>query len=92
MLFSDTYKTIEGESQGLFKDRGSRFIALALPVTSGEEIKARLAELRKEYHDARHHCFAWVLDPTGRHGVSVTTVSLREPQEDQSLHRSMHVN
>lgn len=63
MLFSDTYKTIEGESQGLFKDRGSRFIALALPVTSGEEIKARLAELRKEYHDARHHCFAWVLGP-----------------------------
>ena len=63
MIFSDTYKTIEGESQGLFKDRGSRFIALALPVTSREEIKARLAELRKEYHDARHHCFAWVLGP-----------------------------
>ena len=63
MLFSDTYKTIEGESQGLFKDRGSRFIALAVPVASQEEIKTRLAELRKEYHDARHHCFAWVLGP-----------------------------
>lgn len=63
MLFSDTYKTIEGESRGLFRDRGSRFIAIAIPVTSQEEIKARLAELRKEYHDARHHCFAWVLGP-----------------------------
>jgi uncharacterized YigZ family protein len=63
MLFSDTYKTVEGESQGLYKDRGSRFIALAVPVTSQEEIKARLAELRKEFHDARHHCFAWVLGP-----------------------------
>lgn len=63
MLFSDTYKTIEGESNGLFKDRGSRFIAIAIPVTSQEEIKTRLAELRKEYHDARHHCFAWVLGP-----------------------------
>ena len=61
MLFSDTYKTIEGESGGLFKDRGSRFIAIAIPVTSQEEIKTRLAGLRKEYHDARHHCFAWVL-------------------------------
>jgi uncharacterized YigZ family protein len=61
MLFSDTYKTIEGESKGLFRDRGSRFIALAFPVSSQEEIKTRLAELRKEYHDARHHCYAWVL-------------------------------
>jgi uncharacterized YigZ family protein len=63
MLFSDTYKTIEGESRGLFRDRGSRFIAIAIPVTSQEGIKSRLADLRKEYHDARHHCFAWVLGP-----------------------------
>lgn len=63
MLFSDTYKTIASESKGLFKDRGSRFIAIAMPVTSQEEIKTKLEELRKEYHDARHHCYAWVLSP-----------------------------
>ena len=63
MMFSDTYKTIDNEANGLYKDRGSRFIAKAIPVTSQEEIKTRLAELRKEYHDARHHCFAWVLSP-----------------------------
>ena len=63
MLFSDTYKTIEKEASGLFKDRGSRFIALAIPVSGQEEIKTRLEELRKEYHDARHHCYAWVLTP-----------------------------
>lgn len=63
MLFSDTYKTVESEAQGLFKDRGSRFIAIVIPVTSQEEIKVRLGELRKEYHDARHHCYAWVLSP-----------------------------
>ncbi len=63
MMFSDTYKTIDSEAKGLFKDRGSRFIAIAVPVTSQEEIKRRLEELRKEYHDARHHCFAWVLTP-----------------------------
>lgn len=63
MLFSDTYKTIESEAQGLFRDRGSRFIAVAIPVNSQEDIKSRLAELRKEYHDARHHCYAWMLAP-----------------------------
>jgi len=63
MMFSDTYQTIDSEAKGLFKDRGSRFIAIAVPVTSQEEIKRRLEELRKEYHDARHHCYAWVLNP-----------------------------
>jgi uncharacterized YigZ family protein len=62
-LFSDTYKTIDNETKGLFKAKGSRFIAHAIPVSSQEEIKRRLEELRKEYHDARHHCFAWVLSP-----------------------------
>ena len=63
MMFSDTYKTIENEAKGLYKDRGSRFISIAIPVTTQEEIKSRLEELRKEYHDARHHCYAWVLSP-----------------------------
>ncbi len=63
MLFSDTYKTIAAESKGLFRDRGSRFIAIAKPVTSQEEIKTILEDLRREYHDARHHCFAWMLTP-----------------------------
>ncbi|HCM59599.1 MAG TPA: YigZ family protein [Bacteroidales bacterium] len=63
MLFSDTYRTIESEAHGLFRDRGSRFIAIAIPVSSQEEIKSRLAGLRREYHDARHHCFAWMLAP-----------------------------
>jgi uncharacterized YigZ family protein len=63
MLFSDTYKTIDSEAKGLFKAKGSRFIAHAIPVSSQEEIKMRLEELRREYHDARHHCYAWVLSP-----------------------------
>ncbi len=63
MMFSDTYKTIAEESQGLFKDRGSRFIGIAIPVKTQEEIKSKLEELRKEYHDARHHCYGYVLNP-----------------------------
>lgn len=58
---TDTYMTIEGKAQGLFKEKGSRFIALAYPVYSEEEVKDILANLKKEYYDARHHCYAYVL-------------------------------
>jgi len=53
------YYTIEKTSEGYFKDRGSRFIALAYPVHNETEVKDILEILRKEYHDARHHCYAW---------------------------------
>jgi len=64
MLFDDTYKTLQGRSEGLYKEKGSRFIAVAFPVCNEEEVKERLAELRKEYHDARHHCYAYILGPS----------------------------
>ncbi len=57
----DTYKTIKQRSEGVFRDRGSKFLAFAFPVYTTEEIKKTLAELRKEYHDARHHCYAYRL-------------------------------
>ena len=55
----DSYKSIASPSEGLFKDNGSRFIALAYPVETEEEVKEIVASLRKEYHDARHHCYAY---------------------------------
>ena len=58
-----SYKTIRSVSQGLFRDKGSRFISFAVPVKSAEEIKQNLDEYRKKYHDARHHCFAYMLGP-----------------------------
>ena len=61
----DTYKSIAGPSEGLFKDQGSRFIALAYPVESEEEVKALLEKARKEYHDARHHCVAYRIGHEG---------------------------
>lgn len=57
----DFYYTIKSTSEGLFKEKGSKFIAKAYPVKSEEEIKKILSDLRKTYHDARHHCYAWVL-------------------------------
>lgn len=62
-LFSDTYKTIKNPTQGFFKDRGSKFISRAFPVTNEEEVKKILNDLRAEYHDARHHCYAYILGP-----------------------------
>ena len=65
MAAKDTYNSIEAPSEGLFKDNGSRFIAKAYPVESEEEIKQIVAAIRKEYHDARHHCYAWRLGLDG---------------------------
>ena len=63
MLFEDTYKTIKSRSEGIYKDKVSKFIAIALPVGSEAEVKSKLDDIRGEYHDARHHCFAYVLGP-----------------------------
>ncbi len=61
MMFEDTYHTITAPSKGIYKEKGSKFIAIAYPVHTEEEVKEKLEEVRKEYHDARHHCYAYVL-------------------------------
>lgn len=61
----DTYLTIAGISEGLYKEKGSKFLAFAIPVSNVEEIKEILKEKRKEYHDARHVCFAYILGEKG---------------------------
>ena len=61
----DAYKSIAAPAQGLFKDNGSRFIAFAYPVETEEQVKELVQALRKEYHDARHHCFAYRLGYKG---------------------------
>ena len=58
---SDTYKTIEKESKGYFKDKGSKFYSYAYPLKSEDEVKAIIQALKKEHHSARHHCYAWRL-------------------------------
>jgi len=55
----DVYQTIEKESQGAFKDKGSKFYSFAFPTNHEEEVKEILARLKKEHHSARHHCYAW---------------------------------
>lgn len=58
---SDSYLTISGPSEGLFKDKGSKFIAYAYPVETEDEIKEYLQQIKKEHYSARHHCYAWRL-------------------------------
>jgi uncharacterized YigZ family protein len=60
----DKYLTIERMSEGLYRDKGSRFLAFAFPVSENAEIKNKLEYVRKKYHDARHYCYAWRLGPS----------------------------
>ena len=62
---TDCYKSIAAPSKGIFKDKGSKFLAFAYPVESEEEAKAVISSLKREYFDARHHCYAWRLGHLG---------------------------
>ncbi|GAB1445201.1 MAG: YigZ family protein [Cyclobacteriaceae bacterium] len=56
-----SYLTLKGRTTGLYKEKGSKFISFAFPIDSEEKAKHQLELIRKEYHDARHHCFAWII-------------------------------
>lgn len=61
----DEYTSIPARADGLFKDKGSRFISMAFPVETEAQVKEILDSLRKEYYDARHHCYAYRLGADG---------------------------
>lgn len=61
----DSYLTISKNSEGLYKEKGSKFIALSFPVRSEEQVKEKLEEVKKTYYDARHHCYAYILGADG---------------------------
>lgn len=58
MLFDDTYLTIEKPAEGLFRDRGSKFLAFAYPINSENDLKTITAQLKTEHPKANHHCWA----------------------------------
>lgn len=63
MLFEDSYKVVTSKGEGFYKEKGSKFIAEAFPVHSEAEVKERVAEIRKKYFDAKHHCYAFMIGP-----------------------------
>lgn len=58
-MAKDSYSSILNPAEGLFKDKGSKFLAFAYPVCSEEEVKEKVVNIKKQYHDARHHCYAY---------------------------------
>ena len=60
-MFDDTYKEVQSHTTGIYKEKGSKFIAYSSPVYSEQEVKERLEEVKKLEHSARHHCYAYVL-------------------------------
>ncbi len=58
---SDFFKTVKGISQGLYKEKMSKFISFAEPVKSADEAKAVIKKYQNQYHDARHVCWAYMI-------------------------------
>lgn len=61
MLFTDTYRTITQASEGIFKDRGSKFLGFAYPLANESELKELIGKLKSEHAKARHFCWAFRL-------------------------------
>jgi uncharacterized YigZ family protein len=62
----DSFFTLKHHNQALFKEKGSKFLSYAFSVSSEEEIKSELEKLRKQYYDATHHCYAYMLGAEGK--------------------------
>jgi len=66
MEAEDSYFTLKAPGEGLYKEKGSKFIAMAWPVTSEAQVEQYLEEARKKYYDSRHVCYAWRLGRDGK--------------------------
>ena len=64
-LFSDVYYEVERDAEFVLRERGSKFFAFVYGVKSDLEIKEKLEGLKREYPDATHHCYAWVMGARG---------------------------
>ena len=63
MIFDDTYNEVKNHTTGIYKEKGSKFIAYSYPIYSEEEIKEKLEIVKKLEHSASHHCYAYILNP-----------------------------
>ncbi len=79
--YGDEYLVLAGVGKAESRVLGSRFLGLALPVSSEQEISKQIAERAREYHDATHHCFAAIWD----WGKSVHSSDAGEPRGTAGL-------
>ncbi len=75
MEISESYQTLEGESEGFYKEKGSKFIGIAVPCFDEEQAKSFLEEWKKQHHSARHLCYAY------RFGVEKTNYRANDDGE-----------
>ena len=64
-MVADSYRTIAGAAEAIYKEKSSKFLAYAYPVQSEEQIRTLVEALHKRYYDATHHCYAWRQGPKG---------------------------
>tara|TARA_B100000767_G_scaffold265933_1_gene282611 strand:- start:505 stop:1116 length:612 start_codon:yes stop_codon:yes gene_type:complete len=62
-MIEDKYKEVKNHSTGIYKEKGSKFIAYSYPVYSEDQVKEKLEEVRKLEYSARHYCYAYILNP-----------------------------
>ena len=62
-MIEDKYKEVKNQSTGIYKEKGSKFIAYSYPVYSEDQVKEKLEEVRKLEYSARHYCYAYILNP-----------------------------
>lgn len=67
MSINDTYQTIAGTSEGLYKEKGSKFLAYAFPCSNEDDVKNHLEALKTQHSKARHFCYAYRLGTEGAH-------------------------
>jgi uncharacterized YigZ family protein len=60
-MAKDIYKTIQASSEGVYKEKGSKFLSFLHPVANEEEVRNYIEQYRRKFHDARHVCYAWVI-------------------------------
>ena len=63
----DLYRTVEVVAEGLYKEKGSKFLAFVYPVATEEQIREIITGIKEKYYDARHHCYAWRLGAAKNH-------------------------
>ena len=62
----NSFKTIKTPSEGVYKEKGSKFIAFVIPINSEIQFKEGLSRIKKKYHDAGHHCYAFSIGSEGK--------------------------
>lgn len=62
-----SFYTVQGVSEGIYKEKGSKFLSFAYPVQNDVDVKSKLEALQKKYFDASHHCYAWMIGPEKKH-------------------------